>query len=591
MNYSKDNIHKTVVVFGAGIAGLTAAHFLNERGFQVTIIESLNTTGGLARSRRIGYDIPTEYSWRGFGPWYHNIYDVTKNIKFGKKSVYDTEFSRPVKFHLVQDEVSGVHVQKPTYEITNSWRQTRWDTIKFNFLMAQGFTCNKRSKELYSNENAGEYWKKHLSAKAAQTFSWTFGPFIGSDVDNVSRHHVSTFFQKNLFPGKPAPYLHYDEESSPPRKKEWRHSHGDGWLLLKRPSSESWFNPWTRQLIDRGVNFRFENKLNRINTDGKKITSVTVELKDGTMYDFSADYYISAINPFSMEKIVKNSSEHIRNDKELAKFKDLVSGGEHRQISFRFAFKEEIKFPDYETAIILTDSEFGITLFSQSQMWHKNVSLGKTYGEDVRTLWSGTTTIDSNSGTLYNIPKKHLTKKQFIEEVKNQVYRSKEFNLIIKNSNNGKELNFFTLLEVEVWHTWIFPKDNNGVITGEEPKWVNSVGSRMHHPKAETSYPNLFLSGSHVETNADLWSMEGACESGRRAADKISGHDTVIKQQENISLKVLKCADDALYTIGLPNILTVLIIVFLITMVCFRKHIGKMLLFFIGFTLIVINTR
>jgi hypothetical protein len=563
MNESKDDDPKTVVVFGAGISGLTAAHYLNKRGYKVTVVEPLDTPGGLARSQRVGDQIPTEYSWRGFGPWYHNVYDLTREIKLGDKTVYDTEFSRQVKFHLVQDEVSGVHKTKPRYKIPGSWRRSALDKAKFYFLMAQGFSSNRRSKDLHTNENAGEYWKRHLSPTAAQTFSWLFGPFIGSDVTKVSRHHVSSFFQKNIFPGHPGPHKHYDEDPAPGQPKMWKQGGGSGWLILKRPSNESWFDPWTKQLLEDGVDFKFGNTLTKLNSDGEKITSATVLSTDGNEYNVEADYYVTAVNPFAMKNILNRSPELLESDEELRKFDPLVSGGEHRQISFRFAFKEEIKFPDYETAIILTDSEFDITLFSQSQMWHEDVSLGKSNGEDVKTLWSGTTTIDSNRGSLFNIPKKNLTKQQFIEEVKHQVYRSKEFDLMIKNSNDGKELSSYTLLEIEVWPTWKFPEDNNGVITGEEPKWVNSVGSHKHHPKTVTSFPNLLLAGSHTQTNADLWSMEGACESGRRAADKISGHDSVIKQKDNFILKGFKGADDILYDFGLPNVLTILFLIIL----------------------------
>jgi uncharacterized protein with NAD-binding domain and iron-sulfur cluster len=553
-------VNKTVVIFGAGISGLTAAHYLIRRGYKVTVIEPLYTSGGLARSRRIGNQFPTEYSWRGFGPWYHNVFDITKEIKFGKKTVYDTQFSRGILFHLLQDKLSPNHQTKPLYSIPGSYRCSTYDKIKFYMLMAKGFTANKRSKELYSNELASDYWHRKLSPKAAQTFAWVFGPFIGSDANKVSRHHVSSFFQKNIFPGHPAPHMHYDENPARGQSKRWKHGSLSKWLILKRPSNESWFDPWTKQLIEEGVKFKFGNTLIRLNS-GDTITSATVMSEDNIEYDIVADYYVAAINPFNMKDILNRTPQLLEFDEELRKFDPLVASGEHRQIAFRFAFKEDIKFPDTETAIILTDSEFDITMFSQSQLWYDDVNLGKVNGTDVKTLWSGTTTIDSKRGSLFHMPKKNLTKSQFIAEVKHQVYRSKDFNRMIQNSNNGKNLSDYTLLDIEVWHKWIFPEDNHGIITSEEPKWVNSVGSRKHHPKTLTSFPNLLLAGSHTETNADLWSMEGACESGRRAADKISGHDSVIRQNGNVILKTLKGADDLLYDLQLPNILVILLLI------------------------------
>ena len=41
---------RTVAILGGGVAGLSAAHELAERGFRVTVYEATQTTGGKARS-------------------------------------------------------------------------------------------------------------------------------------------------------------------------------------------------------------------------------------------------------------------------------------------------------------------------------------------------------------------------------------------------------------------------------------------------------------------------------------------------------------------------------------------------------------
>jgi len=58
-------------VFGAGIAGLTAAHEFAKRGYSVKVFESNLEAGGFFRSARRKEDnnIPSEYSWHGMGPW------------------------------------------------------------------------------------------------------------------------------------------------------------------------------------------------------------------------------------------------------------------------------------------------------------------------------------------------------------------------------------------------------------------------------------------------------------------------------------------------------------------------------------------
>lgn len=59
---------KSIVIFGAGIAGLSAAHELVQLGYNVSVYEALDQPGGFFRSSRPGKDnMPSEYSWRVFG--------------------------------------------------------------------------------------------------------------------------------------------------------------------------------------------------------------------------------------------------------------------------------------------------------------------------------------------------------------------------------------------------------------------------------------------------------------------------------------------------------------------------------------------
>ena len=71
----------TVSIFGAGIAGLTIAHELVEKGFKVNIYELTDSIGGMAKSIRVPFSkVPTEHSWRGYWPFYKNCFNILKRI-------------------------------------------------------------------------------------------------------------------------------------------------------------------------------------------------------------------------------------------------------------------------------------------------------------------------------------------------------------------------------------------------------------------------------------------------------------------------------------------------------------------------------
>jgi uncharacterized protein with NAD-binding domain and iron-sulfur cluster len=85
-----------VIILGGGIAGLSAAHELIERGFDVEIYERLRIPGGKARS--IGVpgsgtdgrrDLPGEHGFRFFPRFYRHVIETMTRIPYGSGTVAD----------------------------------------------------------------------------------------------------------------------------------------------------------------------------------------------------------------------------------------------------------------------------------------------------------------------------------------------------------------------------------------------------------------------------------------------------------------------------------------------------------------------
>ncbi|MEF8856480.1 MAG: FAD-dependent oxidoreductase [Haloplanus sp.] len=73
-----------VAVLGGGVGGLSAAHELAERDFEVTVYEARSRPGGKARSFSIstpdGGTVPAEHGFRFFPGFYRNLRETMERI-------------------------------------------------------------------------------------------------------------------------------------------------------------------------------------------------------------------------------------------------------------------------------------------------------------------------------------------------------------------------------------------------------------------------------------------------------------------------------------------------------------------------------
>jgi len=528
---------KSIVIFGAGIAGLTAAHELAQLGYTISVYEVNVQPGGFFRSSQLSQNnMPTEYSWHGMGPWYHNTFDLMQHIPFNEKgNIYDLALSRPIDFGIFPD-TDKAQFYKGLKSIPKMFRMNSWEFIKWFYLMLKIWTSNNRSKIQYDKLNAAQAWQPLLKDRAYKTWRSCFGPWIGSDWSKVSLHTTGDFFRKQLTT-KPT-HQHKADQNGP----AWTQGAGDGWLLLKGPSSEYWFNPWVKYLKEKGVQFFWEKALTKLEFDGANIISAFCGDEK-----IKGDIYILAINPFITADILSETPA-LERQEELRLFKPLIQDGPHTQVSFRLAFSEKIKFPRARTAVIISDSEFNLTLFAEEQAWDKEVNLG----QNIKSLWTGTSCISSVPGRIYHKPVNNCTKEEFIEEVKAQILSCGALNELIKEANNGRELKEFSIIKIEVWSEWKF---SSAGIKPLQSKWVNTTNTQAYLPAQKTPVVNLFLAGAHTQTQAQVWSIEGAVESGRRAAKAIDDRVEVLDQYQPVWIKILSKIDDILYTIKMPQLI------------------------------------
>src|SRR5215467_10254253 len=142
-----------VIVLGGGVAGMSAAHELAERGFEVVILERRDIPGGKARSvpvsddgertsghelagnagGSLGHRLPGEHGFRFFPGFYKHVIDTMRRIpSFDGRAVAD---------HLVPTTRVGItQYGKPTFAIPAMFPTTPADagTVLRDILLAFG---------------------------------------------------------------------------------------------------------------------------------------------------------------------------------------------------------------------------------------------------------------------------------------------------------------------------------------------------------------------------------------------------------------------------------------------------------------------
>ena len=536
---------KTIAVFGGGIAGLTAAHEFACLGCEVHVYETNENVGGFFRSARLKNcgNMPTEYSWHGYGPWYHNAFDIMRQIPFDDSaSLYERSLSRPIDFGIAPDQGEAQFINSSPLRATpRLLRFKGGDFLSWAWLLLKTWTTNRRSLDHYSTINAAEAFRPFLSRKAWMTWRATFGPWIGSDWTKVSLHTMGDFYRKLLLT-KPS-HQHPADDHGP----AWQHGQGDNWLLLRGPSNEYWFDKWVVHLDRIGVRFFKKESLQQLDYADGLITAA--HFRSGKTVN--ADVYVLAVNPFAAAEILSRTPSLARQD-QLCLFTPLIQDGPHTQVSCRIAFAEKIHWPRRRAAVIIADSEFNLTLCPEEEVWDQQVDLG----EGVKSLWTVTACVCTEPGRLFGKPVVTCTKEEFIAEVKAQVYGCQGLDKLIRQANQGRSLQSFPILHFEIWYEWEFSAEG---IKTHQLKWVNSTATKPFRPTQATPVANLVLAGAHTRTQADVWSIEGAVESGRRAAQVIEPSVKVLPQYDPWWLRFLGRLDDCSYVLGGPHILTLVV--------------------------------
>lgn len=495
-----------MAIFGGGVAGLSAAHELSERGFEVTVYEPWDVYGGKARSiasdgtgvggRR---DLPGEHGLRFFPGFYRHLDDTMRRIPFpgNARGVLDNLVTcRDVAFCRSGERSVRMHVFFPRQAgdvmpfLRNIVRplETGIAARDLAFFLRQMLalvtSCDERRDELEKLS-----WSEFMDAPVPEADpyysflvrGWTRS-FLALEPDTASAHTMGEImlqmFGQFYAPG------------------------GSAARVLNGPTNDVWIDPWVEELRRRGVVFVSGARLTGLHCEASLIREASVRVGDDTQ-EVVADHYLCAVPVEVMRGLVTP---------ELARAAPSVARLDRLEVRFmggvQFYLDREV--PILRGHAHYADASWALSGIFQPQFWDRPIT---EYGDGrVRDLLSVAV-------ADWRAPGQHTTDKPAMEctpqEIADEVWAQ-----ILANVDDNDRLALEGAVRL-AFH--VDPRIGSFADreANREPLLVNTVDSWRFRPEATTEVPNLFLASDYVRTYTDLPTMEAANEAARRAVNGI----------------------------------------------------------------------
>jgi uncharacterized protein with NAD-binding domain and iron-sulfur cluster len=538
-----------VIVLGGGVAGLSAAHELSERGFRVTVFETRDAAGGKARSFPLpgsGHDgrmpLPGEHGFRFFPGFYRHLPDTMRRIPYGDRgrTVADnlvTASEVQIASKEGEELLAPVHLPRTLGDINKAFRFLfdyaarvkipPQDAAYFaDRLLVLLTSCEERRFAEYENMSWWEF-------SGAESRGPAYGRYLA---DGLTRTLVAARAREMSARTGGYILLQLMFDMANPAGQVDR--------VLNGPTSDVWIDPWVDHLRKRGVEFHLGHQVQAIHCRGRRITGVSL-VADGQPVRHEADWYVGAL-PVEVMAPLLNDGLGLA-DPRLTGLHRLRT----RWMNGIVYYLDRREPRAVHGHTIYIDSPWALTSISQPQFWQSQFQPERLGDGRARGILSVDVSDWEAMGSGIRKQAMFCSREEIQCEVWHQITES-------LNEDATRELE-----EVEVLSSFLDPSivhPNPTEATNLEPLLINTAGSWSDRPEASTDrIDNLFLASDYVRTHTDLATMEGANEAARRAVNAIldrSGSDAkpcpVWKLCEPPLFAPFRAVDKLLFKLGRP---------------------------------------
>ncbi|MBJ7331050.1 MAG: FAD-dependent oxidoreductase [Solirubrobacteraceae bacterium] len=550
---------RRVAILGGGVAGLSAALELIERGFDVTVYEP-RELGGKARSNVVPGsgtggrpDLPGEHGYRGFLGYYHNLHELMARIPvpeddrgtLGRLTASTTAmFSREGRADMT---ISGFGLPVPNRFTPAELGATLTSGLKtLSTLRADEaavfvgklLTFMTSSEERRYGQWEHMTWNRFLkSDRHSQEYDRLFGHGLTRNLsamrsDEASANSIGIIGEATVY-GVLDRGL--DAGAAPVD-------------VLRGATNEMWIHPWVDHLRALGVQFEVGPAVTELRTTGNRISGAVVRDAAGISKEVVADWYVLAVPTERAAPLMSPALVAI--DPRLGQIKNLRTDWMN---GLQFYLRSPL--PITHGGVSYVDSPWALTSINQAQFWQRDL---REYGDGtVREIVSTAIADWETPGVVYGKTAKQCTREEIAREVWVQMQR---------HLNDGFRAEQLRDDQLHSW--WLDPAITNtgtSAAANDSPLFIQTPGSWEHRPEASGAVENLFLASDYVRHDIHVTTMEGANIAARKAvnalldrAGSVEPKTPVRKIYSAPEFAGFKQLDRARYRLGLPNMFDVM---------------------------------
>lgn len=493
-------------MLGGGVGGLSAAHELAERGFDVTVYEQRNAFGGKARSvnkprsAKGGLKpLPGEHGFRFFPGFYRHLTDTMSRIPCPDGTV-DHHLVDATRILLAREGQQENELIVPTQAPTTLNDFAALAKVVFEFGFKLGInpaeliffverittlmsSCDERRYNEFENQSWWDFVRADKMSAAYQKFlaDGLTRTLVAARAREMSARTGGLILCQLLF--------------------DMARVRGHADRVLDGPTSEVWIDPWLDRLKRLGVKRRDRCEVIRIDCKGQRITGVTLKTTSGDE-QVVHDFYIAAI---PVERLIELLTPELCSaEPRLA----LLSNLKWRWMNgVQYYLYRDVPLQRGHTIFI--DSAWSLTAISQAQFW-PGIEFDDLGNGKVDGILSVDVSEWERVSPRTGLTAKESTKKQIFDEVWAQMADH------INDGTMQRSNIVDQFLDPDVVLPNLKPKSE---AVNLEPLLINTAGSWRSRPDAVTDIENFFLAADFVRTYTDLATMEGANEAARRAVN------------------------------------------------------------------------